>query len=113
MSSVPVNAAGCLCERCDQSVFTGDVLDRIRTRIASATVVIADLTRSNPNVYLEVGFAWGKGVPTLLIAKKGEELHFDVKTQRCIFYTNISDLKKQLSALMPKLARGLVEIDSK
>jgi hypothetical protein len=80
----PVNAAGCLCERCDRTAFTGDVLDRIRSRIASATVVVADMTGSNPNVYLEVGYAWGKGVPTLLIAKKGEELLFDVKTQRCM-----------------------------
>jgi hypothetical protein len=67
----PVNAAGCLCERCDRSVFTGDVLERIKNRIASATVVVADMTGANPNVYLEVGYAWGKGVPTLLLAKEG------------------------------------------
>lgn len=102
----PVNAAGCLCERCDRSVFTGDVLDRIKRRISSATVVVADVTGANPNVYLEVGYAWGKGVPTLLVAKKGEELLFDVKTHRCIYYRNISDLRRQLSQLMPELTDG-------
>jgi hypothetical protein len=102
----PVNAAGCLCERCDRSVFTGDVLDRIKTRISSATVVVADVTGANPNVYLEVGYAWGKGVPTLLVAKNGEELLFDVRTHRCIYYTNISDLRRQLSQLMPELTGG-------
>jgi len=99
----PINAAGCLCERCDRAVFTGDVLDRIRRRIASAAVVIADMTGANPNVYLEVGYAWGKGVPTLLVAHDGEELKFDVKTHRCIYYKNIAHLRRQLAELLPQL----------
>jgi hypothetical protein len=100
----PVNAAGLLCERCDRSAFTGDVLDRIRNRIASATVVVADMTGSNPNVYLEVGYAWGKGVRTLLIARSGQDLLFDVRTHRCLFYKSIADLRRQLADLIPRLA---------
>lgn len=108
--SEAVNAAGCLCERCDRAVFTGDVLDRIKKRIASATLVIADMTGANPNVYLEVGYAWGKRVPTLLVAKTGEELQFDVRTHRCIYYRNFSDLKRQMLQLIPKLmADGLAD----
>lgn len=99
----PVNEAGCLCERCDHDIFTGDILDRIKTRIANATVVIADMTGSNPNVYLEVGYAWGKGVPTLLIAREGEKLKFDVQTQKCIYYKNITHLRKLLLEYMQKL----------
>jgi hypothetical protein len=99
----PVNAAGCLCERCDKAVFTGDVLERIRSRIAAATVVVADMTGANPNVYLEVGYAWGRGVPTLLVARVGQELLFDVKTHKCIYYKNISDLRKRLADLLPAL----------
>ncbi len=99
----PVNASGCLCERCDESAFTGEVLEYIRGRIATAKVVVAEMTGSNPNVYLEVGYAWGKGVPTLLIAKKGQELPFDVRTHKCVYYKTISDLRKQLSELIPKL----------
>ncbi len=102
----PVNTAGCLCERCDREVFTGDVLDRIKSRIAEADVVIADMTGSNPNVYLEVGFAWGKGVQTLLVAREGEELKFDVKTHRCLYYKSISHLRKQLTDFMARLVAG-------
>lgn len=98
-----VNEAGCLCERCDQDIFTGDILDRVRSRIASANVVVADLTGANPNVYLEVGYAWGKDVPTLLIARHGEELKFDVKGHKCVYYKNISHLRKQLVPCMEKL----------
>ena len=99
----PINAAGCLCERCDRSVFTGDILDRIKKRIATATVVVADLTGANPNVYLEVGYAWGKGIPTLLLAREGQDLKFDVRTHKCVFYKSISHLRKQLAELMPEL----------
>ncbi len=94
----PVNGAGFLCERIDMSAFTGDILTRIKQRIEAAAVVVADLTGSNANVYLEVGYAWGKGRPTLLLAKQGEELKFDVRGQRCIVYKNIADLSKKLAA---------------
>ncbi len=104
----PVNNAGCLCERCDRDIFMGDILDRIKTRIAGADAVIADLTGSNPNVYLEVGYAWGKDVQTLLIAHEGEELKFDVQSHKCIFYKNISHLRKQLTLFMEGL-----ELDAK
>lgn len=101
-----INSAGYLCERCDRTAFTGDVMDRIKKRISASKLVIADVTGANPNVYLEVGYAWGKGVPTLLIAKEGQDLQFDVRTHRCIFYKNISNLKIQLSDIMPRLISG-------
>jgi hypothetical protein len=92
----PINAAGFLCERVDMSVFTGDILTRIKSRIETAILVIADLSGANPNVYLEVEYAWGKNRPTLLLCNKSEERKFDVQGQRCIVYKNISDLAKQL-----------------
>jgi hypothetical protein len=58
--------------------------------------VIADLTGSNPNVYLEVGYAWGKGRPTLLLSQNLEDLTFDVKSQRCILYKTIRELARKL-----------------
>ena len=92
-----VNAAGLLAERADLESFTGDVLEWVRNRISNSKLVIADLTSSNPNVYLEVGYAWGKGVPTVLIAKSSAELKFDVRGQRCIVYSSIKDLEGKLT----------------
>ncbi len=66
-------------------------------------MVIADVTGSNPNVYLEVGYAWGRDIPTLLVARAGEALKFDVKTQKCIYYKNITHLRKQLAQGMLSL----------
>jgi hypothetical protein len=99
----PVHAAGYLCERVDMSSFTGDILGRIKARIETAELVIADLTGSNPNVYLEVGYAWGKERPTLLLIRQDEKLRFDVQGHRCLFYKNISDLAKKLGSDLGQL----------
>jgi hypothetical protein len=102
----PVNAAGYLCERVDLTAFTGDILARIKSRIETASLVVADLTGANPNVYLEVGYAWGKDRPTLLIAKQGNELKFDVQSQRCLIYKSISDLEKRLKTDLASLSQS-------
>ena len=93
----PVQDAGLLCERVDMDVFTGDILDRIKSRIGTAALVIADLTGSNANVYLEVGYAWGCHRKTLLLCKIIDDLKFDVKGQRCLIYSSIRDLNKKLT----------------
>ncbi|HYJ85040.1 MAG TPA: hypothetical protein VEW46_03155 [Pyrinomonadaceae bacterium] len=100
----PVNASGLLCERVDMATFTGDILTRVRSRIETASLVIADLTGANPNVFLEVGYAWGKDRSTLLLIKAtGEELKFDVRGQRIITYESISDLEDKLLADLASL----------
>ena len=47
-----VRECGLICEHVGTAAFTGDVLERIRHRIATAALVIADLTTARPNVYL-------------------------------------------------------------
>lgn len=99
----PVKAAGLLCERVDQVQFDGLIIERIRDRISSAKVVIADLSGANANVYLEVGFAWGRGRPTLLLVRDVKELKFDVQGHRCIVYRNIRELESALTAELGRL----------
>jgi hypothetical protein len=98
-----VRAAGLLCERIDQQAFTGDILERLKKQIRTARLVVADLTNSNPNVFLEVGYAWGCNIPTVLLSRKGTELKFDVQSQHCLIYSGIKDaedlLTKELLAL--------------
>lgn len=98
-----VNGAGYLCERADQSSFTGDVLDWVKQRIASATLVVADLSTANPNVYLEVGYAWGCKKPTILTVRQTEDLKFDVRGQRCLVYKSIKALEDMLRNELVKL----------
>ncbi len=84
------------CERADFETFTGDIMDWVKKRIREADLVIADLTGANPNVYLEVGYAWACDKPTLLLIQDPAELKFDVKGERCLVYEIISELEEQL-----------------
>lgn len=102
-----VNAAGFLCERADLSTFTGDVMEWVKKRISSATLVVADLSDANPNVYLEVGYAWGCGRPTVLLVKDTSQLKFDVKGQRCLVYQKIKDLETSLRSELVGLKEAL------
>lgn len=98
-------SAGFLCERADLTSFVGDVLSWVRVRIASAAYVVADLTTANPNVYLEVGYAWGREVPTVLLVSDTQELRFDVRSQRCLVYDgSIRQLEELLTSELKALA---------
>ena len=68
----------------------------VKDRITNATLVIADLTGGNPNVYLEVGYAWGCGRPTVLVIRDTADLKFDTRGQRCLVYKRIKDLEESL-----------------
>lgn len=101
------NKAGFLCERADLATFTGDVIDWVKSRIDAASLVVADLTHANPNVYLEVGYAWGRGVRTVLVVEKGETLKFDVRGQRCLMFSSIRHLEELLTAELTALKQTL------
>jgi hypothetical protein len=93
----PVHEAGFLCERVDQEAFTGDILTRIKQRIETSAVVIAELSDANPNVYLEIGYAWGKDRPTILLTKEAANLRFDIQGQRCLVSEGIIKLEELLT----------------
>jgi hypothetical protein len=98
-----VKEAGLLCERMDLDVFTGDITDRMFQRIESARLVIALLDGGNPNVYLELGYAWGVKTNTVLLAHKEEPLPFDVRGHRVLIYDKIYQLKDMLKAELARL----------
>lgn len=100
-----VRSAGFLCERIDEKSFTGEISERIQKRIEDAALVVADMTHANPNVYLEVGYAWGKNVPTLLLTQNTDDLTFDVQHHNSIVYERygIRELKDELENTITNL----------
>jgi hypothetical protein len=102
----PVRNLGLLCERVDEQVFTGDVLERVKSQIEASTAIIAVLTGANPNVYLEVGYAWGKGRPTILITDDAEAPRFDLRGQRHLKYRRIKDVEETLTRELRILLKG-------
>jgi len=102
-----VRGNGLLCERIDKQAFVGDIMERLKDQIRIAKLLIADVTGSNANVFLEVGYAWGSSVPVVLLCRAGESLKFDIRGQRCIFYDNIQDLERKLQTELRALLAAL------
>jgi hypothetical protein len=57
--------------RIDQEIFA---------KLHRSSLVIADLTGVRPNCFLELGYALGRGLPTIVAAREGATLPFDITT---------------------------------
>lgn len=102
-----VRRCGYICEKVDEAAYAGSIIDRITEGIKNASFVIADLSLERPNVYLEVGFAWGLKKPVILVAREGQRLHFDLAHHKCIFYRTIGKLSEALEdAIVRGFGRG-------
>ena len=73
-----------------------EIVTRICREIDSADLVIADLTLSPANVYLELGYARGKGKRVIQTCREGTPLEFDVRNHRTLTYRNASVLEEKL-----------------
>jgi len=106
----PVELRGRKCERVDHDAFTGDIVDRIKTRIRGSELVIADITGNNPNVFFEVGYAEGLGKNVILISQ-AQDTPFDLKTRRQIRY-DPQDILSLANALSEQLDTILLRAGS-
>lgn len=75
------------CFRLDESRPAGRITDRLLAELTSATVCIADLTETRPNVMWEVGYAMALQKPVLVITQDLRALPFDLKDMQGIEYT--------------------------
>lgn len=89
--------------RADDVYSNGLIIGDILESIATSSVVIADVTPENANVYYEVGFAHGLGRPTILMSdKRRERLPFDIAGVRTLFYDNTIGGKRQIEERLEK-----------
>jgi hypothetical protein len=83
--------------RADQMSGPGLVISDIVGEINTSQLVIADISPvENANVYFEVGYALALNKPTILLARKGTALPFDVAGFRVLFYENTIGGKNRL-----------------
>ena len=92
-----VRRCGYVCEKVDESVYTGSIVERITEGIRNSEFIIADLTHEKPNVYLEVGYAWGLNRPVIMIAREGHRLHFDLAHHKCLFIAPSENCQNNLN----------------
>ena len=103
---VSCSRAGAYCERVDEQIFQGTILERIYNQIAKADFIVADMTGRNPNVFYEVGYAHALNKPTILLTKDANDIPFDLKHYPHIVYDRgITGLIEELT----RRARWFVE----
>jgi hypothetical protein len=97
--------------RIDEVNRPGIIFQDIQRKIEDAKVVIAEITAPNQNVYYEVGYAHALNKPTILLAQRGRDLPFDIRSYRVIFYDDSiggkplveKTLREHLDAIMQEL----------
>ena len=86
-----IRKAGLRPVRADADIFgTGKIIDQIWDGINAAKVLVAELTGRNPNVFYELGLAHALDKPVVLISSNEDDVPFDLKHIRVIYY-NVSD----------------------
>lgn len=89
---------GLICERVDEQVFDESILKHVYDQIASAHLIIVDMTHKNPNVFYELGYAHALGKRVILLTQETEEVPFDLKHYPHIVYgSSIRTLFDELS----------------
>lgn len=96
-------AAKAVAKRVDREDYEGNVVERIHERLRTAAAVIADLSESKPNVFYEMGFAYGASKLVIPISSTPvDDLPFNVRNLNVIEYG-----KGQTVELRKKLAKRL------
>lgn len=74
--------------RIDEVPGPGIILNDIQQQIQRSNVVVAEISTPNPNVFYELGYAHALEKPAVLLVRKdrGNEMPFDVRGYRAIFY---------------------------
>lgn len=90
--------AGAYCERVDEQIYEGSILNRIYNQIDKADIIVADMSNRNPNVFYETGYAHALGKNVILLTQNSSDIPFDLKHYNHIIYdSKIHYLKTQLS----------------
>lgn len=70
--------------RADRDPTPGQVSTQIVKALIEATVVVADLTGRNPNVYYELGVAHAFQRPVAILVDKASSLSFDTQNEKVV-----------------------------
>ncbi len=77
------------------SPLRGDIIRQIITDLVTASIVVADLTDANPNVYWELGVRQSFKHCTVTIAEDGTAFPFDMGGKGSLYYYPNDHIKMQ------------------
>jgi hypothetical protein len=92
----PTHDADFLCERVSDEAFM-NALEQVKKKMDAAVMVVVEMSEAKPIAYFGAGYAWGKGIPAIILVKEGQEIHIDSKNWKHIQYTSIRILEENLS----------------
>jgi len=72
--------------RADHVQEPGLISEQMFQAILKEDLCIAVLTGHNPNVFYELAVAQCSGRPVIVLLEKGQELPFDIRDLRCVYY---------------------------
>ena len=98
-----VEAVGLSCVRVDEVEHSGPIVQEIVDQIRRCRIIIAEVSDHNPNVFYEVGWAHALDRPTILLAREGTSLPFDIRHVNTIMYRNIHSLEDRLTKRLKAL----------
>ncbi|MBF6165511.1 hypothetical protein IU486_12085 [Streptomyces gardneri] len=78
--------AGMVAKRGDSIFRAGNVIRQIWDLIEESSVILADVSEQNANVYYELGLAHALGKPCVLITRDTSSIPFDLRNQRHLEY---------------------------
>lgn len=98
-----VEGFGIECIRADDIYNSGLILDDITQSIIESSLVVADITPDNPNVFYEVGYSHAIKKPVILLSdSRRDRLPFDVSGFRVIIYDNSIGGKSKIEERLRK-----------
>lgn len=75
-------------KRADHIMESGVITSQVIEQLIDSSLVIADLTNNNPNVYYELAIRHFTQKPYVQMMKCGQKIPFDVNVMRTIFFDN-------------------------
>ena len=102
--------------RSDDITLPGRITSQIIDHLKNDDLVIADLSRKNPNVYYELAIRHAVHKPVILIGENELDIPFDLQAQRVIPYSldpdDIVTAKEHLMSQIASVESQSFEVDS-
>ncbi|HEV8434759.1 MAG TPA: hypothetical protein VGR95_15205 [Thermoanaerobaculia bacterium] len=100
--------------RADRLPSPGIITSQVIKHIVDDSIVIADLTGANPNVYYELAIRHMIRKPLVQIIEKGERIPFDVAAARTIIldHTNLDSVEAAKKELSQQIVAATTDPDS-
>ena len=98
--------------RADDFFTNGSIMTDIWNAINEASIIIADCTGRNPNVFYEIGIGHAIGKETILITQSMDDIPFDLRHLRVISYRYDPRGMKAFEKALTKTIQTLRTADS-